>query len=146
MEKELKTCISGSFKFKPEIDLLIEEFNDLGVTVLSPEKGWLYIPKYRILKPEFRPLPLERNMSIKTIEDNFLIGINQSDFLYVASFEGYIGESTSMEIGFAFAKQIPVYSIQKIINIENDLWFGEVLNRIKVKSPSEVIKETKQES
>lgn len=48
-EGELSTCISGSFKFKPEIDRLIEEFQDLHVKVLSPEKGWLAVPRYQIL-------------------------------------------------------------------------------------------------
>lgn len=35
----LKTAISGSFTFKPEIDALHETFADYGVQVLAPPNG-----------------------------------------------------------------------------------------------------------
>jgi hypothetical protein len=39
MSELLTTAISGSFKFKPEIDALHDEFADAGVNVLEPSKG-----------------------------------------------------------------------------------------------------------
>ena len=114
---ELRCCISGSYsKFKPEIDRTIEEFNDHGIKVLAPEKGWLIIPKgliYRVNKNSFRPLPSERGMSVRQIENSFLENISRSHFLYVDNREGYFGETASLEIGFALAREIPVFFRQK---------------------------------
>ncbi len=64
--EKLRCCVSGSFKFKPEIDLAIDEFADLGVIVLEPAKGWLYRdPHIIIAGPSFRPLPNEVNIPIQ---------------------------------------------------------------------------------
>lgn len=140
-EYELSTCISGSFKFKPEIDLLIEEFRDLHVKVLAPEKGWLVVPKPIIIAPIFRPLPSERNMSIRAVEDSFLKSIIDSTFLYVADINGYTGNSVNFEIGFALEKEKPIYAYEKINNEENDLKYEELLKQIKIMSPVEVVKD-----
>lgn len=142
-ENELKCCISGSFfKFKPEIDRTIDEFKDLGVTVLAPDKGWLYIPN-RVLRAkymEFRPLPAERGMTIKQIEDSFLSKIKQSDFHYIANFEGYVGMSTCLEIGFATACGVPSFSIEQIkFEDVGDLWFKKVIGeQVTIALPKEV--------
>lgn len=138
-ECELSTCISGSFKFKPEIDRLIEEFKDLHVKVLAPEKGWLVIPRYRISSPKFRPLPSEQKMSIRQIEDDFLRSIKRVTFVYVADFEGYTGSSVNFEIGFALGQGKPIYCIEKIINNECDLMFGEHIKSIKIMTPEETV-------
>jgi hypothetical protein len=106
VENEPKCCVSGSFKFKPEIDLAIRELKDLRVTVLSPEEGWICIP---FANPSFRPLPTEVGKSIKQIEDNFLSSVRKSDFLYVVNPNGYLGMSACLEIGFAVANDIPVF-------------------------------------
>lgn len=144
-ETELTGCISGSFKFKPEIDSLIDEFRDLGAIILSPEKGWVTLPRHRLLRlphPKFRPLPMEQRATIKRIEDNFLKSVTRSDFLYVANFEGYTGQSTNLEIGFAFGKGIPVFSVVQMKNDEyGDLWFGNILEQIKNITPTEVVEE-----
>lgn len=143
LENELKCCVSGSFfKFKPEIDRTIDEFRGLGITVLAPEKGWLFIPN-RILRAqymEFRPLPKERGMSIRQIEDSFLDKVVQSDFHYVANFEGYVGKSTCMEIGFAMACGVPSFSIEQIkFEDSGDLWFKKIIDQqVKIALPKEV--------
>lgn len=113
-EKKLKCVVSGSFsKFKPEIDRAIDEFTDLKVIILAPNKGWLLIPptrNYSKEKNSFRPLPSERGMDIKQIEDGFLSAIKDSDFVYVINPDGYIGNVVSFELGFAMALDIPIYS------------------------------------
>jgi hypothetical protein len=141
-ENELKCSVSGSFiKFKPEIDLIIDEFTDLKVTVLAPSKGWLYIPR-RVFKAKdfgFRPLLKERGMSIRQVEDDFLESIRESDFLYVANFEGYVGNSVSFEIGFAIACGVPVFSREPIkINSGEEPWLSNVLKEVKVATPGQV--------
>ncbi len=106
----LKTAISGSFKFKPEIDALHEEFFDHGVTVLEPSRGWLWTPGMQVSPLTFRPLPAERGLNIREVEDRFLQAIDEADFLYVLCPKGYIGASTSLEMGYAFAGETPVYA------------------------------------
>lgn len=149
-EKELRACVSGSFKkFKPEIDLAIEELGDLGVTVLAPGKGWLYIPPQRILNPtdyEFRPLPSEKGMSIKGIEDDFLSSVRKSDFLYVVNPEGYIGEVVNMEIGFALALDIPVFLQEKASQfLDLDERWDEIKHRLKACTIKEAIAEVEEQ-
>lgn len=146
-EAEISTCISGSFKFKPDIDLLIEEFQDLHVKVLSPEKGWLVVPRYQILRPGFRPLPSEKGMTVRHIEDGFLRHIESATFLYVGNFEGYTGLSTFLEIGFALGTNKPVYCVNEIKrNEENDLWFEEVLKEsIKAMTPEDTVKDVRKQ-
>ena len=141
-ENELKCCVSGSFfKFKPEIDRTIDEFRDLGITVLAPEKGWLFIPNriQRAKYMEFRPLPSERKMSIRQIEDSFLLKIKQADFHYIANFEGYLGPSSALEIGFAMACGVPSFSVEQIkLDEPNDLWLKKITGKIKIAAPKEV--------
>lgn len=113
--EQLKTVISGRFVSKPEIDRLHEAFRDLGIVVLAPEKGWLYIPsgryEYLTEAPGFRPLPGERHMTIRQIEDSFLACIRRADFVYLYNKEG-LGESTGMELGFAIGCGKFVYAYQ----------------------------------
>ena len=145
-EHELKACISGSLKkFKPEIDLTIDEFTDLHVKILAPEKWWVNRIRHGIIiadKGDFRPLPSEINIPVWDVEPKFLHSVSKSDFLYVVDIGGYIGLSTGFEIGFAMAKDIPVFSMEKIaINPEEygDLWLSEFINKIPVATPKEVV-------
>lgn len=45
-----------------------------------------------------------------TIEKHHLQAIEQSDFLWLHAPEGYVGVSAALEIGFAFAHRIPIFS------------------------------------
>jgi len=148
-EKELKACVSGSFsKFKPEIDLAIEELKDLGVVVLAPEKGWLYKPPRTIFSPsesQFRPLTSEAGKKIKQIEDDFLLRVKKSDFLYVVDPGGYVGNSACLEIGFAVANGIPVFLQEKInpLLVEGNGVWEEIKSKVKVFSLKEAINQIK---
>lgn len=141
----LKCVISGSFdKFKDVIDKTIDEFVALGVNVLAPEKGWLYIPNQRAVQKGFRPLPNEIGMTIKQIEESFLTHLANSDFLYVVNPDGYIGNTVSMEIGFAYARQIPIYlqnPVSKLLDL--DTRFETILNNIKVLDLENILKDIK---
>lgn len=108
--EQLQTAISGSFKFKPEIDALHDEFADYGIAVLEPTKGWQPLPFGSIIMPDFRPLPVERGMSIDAIEQRFLDAIKKSDFSYVYNPESYIGLSAALEMGFAIGEGKPIYA------------------------------------
>jgi nucleoside 2-deoxyribosyltransferase len=112
-EQQLTACISGSFKFKPEIDALHEEFADYGVTVLEPTKGWLYVPTQRLIKPDqFRPLPSEVGMDAFEVEERFLAAVRRADLLYLYNKYQYIGNMAAYEIGFASALKKPVFAAE----------------------------------
>lgn len=113
------TCvISGSFKFKPEIDEAYDELMDNGIEVLSPEKGWLYLPPHRRLQieqtGEGRPLPSEQGMTLPQIEDSFLSELGRASFVYLVNMGGYMGESTFLEIGHALGHKKPLYAQQPL--------------------------------
>lgn len=122
-QSHLRCVVAGSFeKFKKEIDLCIDEFQDFGVMVLAPEKGWVFKPPQRLYRLQdriFRPLPKEMGMSARQIEDSFLEAILNSDFVYVVNPDGYVGNTVSFEIGFAIALGIPVYA-QQLIDTQLD--------------------------
>jgi len=150
-ERKIKATVSGSFsKFKDKIDLAIEELEDLGVEVLSPDKGWLYIPKYRVLRITeslgLRPLPSEKDMSLKQIEDEHLRSISNSDFLYVVDPDGYVGEMVSFEMGFAWAADVPVFSMEQINpNLDIDpLWKQRIKTLVRIRSIEQVVQEAKE--
>jgi len=124
MAERLTACISGSFKFKPEIDSLIDEFADYGVTVLEPTKGWLYVPG--ILKEPvgtFKPLPQEVGMDASQVERRFLSAIARAHFVYLHNQSGYLGVMSSLELGFTIGKNKPIFAREPITleNFENDL-------------------------
>jgi hypothetical protein len=113
--EQLRTAVSGSFKFKPEIDLLHEEFADHGVKVLEPSKGWLWTPSLAYEEPgEIRPLPIERSLTAEEIEERFLRALDDSDFHYVNNLEGYIGDMTAYEIDYSIEANMPIYSREPI--------------------------------
>lgn len=142
-ERQLSCVISGSFdKAKPEIDQAIDTFTELGVKVLAPEKGWLYLPRSR--RPlGFRPLPSEAEKTIKQIEDEFLQNLGNSDFLYLIDPNGYLGSSAALEVGYAVASKIPIYAQQELSLFLNDGITEDLLAMIKTLSPEEVIMELK---
>lgn len=125
----MKCVISGSFrKFYKEITRLIEEFDNLGVEVLSPKKS-------KIINPDDEFVLLEtdsRGASIKQIEEDHLKAIRNSNFLYVCNPNGYVGNSATMEIGFAIANKIPIYSLEAI----NDLTLSQF---VVVASPEKIM-------
>lgn len=117
MDEKLTCVISGSFKFKPEIDELYEELEDNGIKVLAPDKGWLYTSSHRakILYPDgFRSLPSERGMSPAEVEYEFLRHLGNASLLYLFNEEGYIGNMAAFELGHAFSLNKPVYARQSI--------------------------------
>lgn len=149
-ERKLKCVVSGSFrKFKQEIDTAIDEFTDYGVIVLAPDKGWLYIPPHKLYTLDdinFRPLPTEVDMSVRQIEDNFLDALSKSDFVYVVNPNGYVGNTVSMEIGFAIGLGKPVYSQEPITpNLDIDPMWRERISNVKDCTIQEAIKEIKSE-
>jgi nucleoside 2-deoxyribosyltransferase len=136
-----ETAISGSFKFKPEIDSMREAFADNNITVIAPDEGWLYIPKLVVSgsKNQFRPLPTEQGMTVREIEDRFIASIKESDFLFVMNVDGYFGLSTALEMGFAESFNKPIYALQEVDYTKCEIdelwliyWLKENLNIVPI--------------
>ena len=102
----LRVAISGSFRKHFEgIKSKIAEFESLGVEVLSPKSSAIVNPN-----EQFAILATDQTNDPKQLEENHLLAIKESDFLYVFNPDGYIGLSTAMEMGYAKALGKPIIS------------------------------------
>jgi len=121
--------ISGSYRKDFEsIRQTFEEFRDLGCTILSPsnvsivseQDGFVYMKGEEAETPE-------------NIEDRHLKAIQKANFVWLHTPEGYVGPSAALEVGFAHAAGVPVYT-KELPNDKTLQSFVQV-----VASPSEVL-------
>jgi hypothetical protein len=114
----ITAVVSGSFKFKPEIDKTIETLEVTGITVLEPTKGWLIMPTYEITERlrhgQIRPLPTEERQTTREIEDRFLKALGRANLMYLMNQDGYVGKSAGLELGFALGLNKPIYALQQL--------------------------------
>jgi nucleoside 2-deoxyribosyltransferase len=106
----VRAVLSGSFR--KDYEGLVRAYTELvtcGVQVLSPHR--LDFKDEHVL---FVRDTAEKDTSEETLERHHLLGIQQADFLWVHLPDGYVGVSTAFEIGFALAKNIPVYSESEV--------------------------------
>ncbi len=96
--------ICGSRRFKPEIRKFAEELKKKGVTVYEPylhsgQQEWENLSKeYK----EFIALGLTHDHFYK---------IRMADVVFLFNKDGYSGNSTTLEIGYAVAKNKPIYAL-----------------------------------
>jgi len=92
------------------------EFKTRGAEVLSPtstevqredKDGFVYLT--------------DNHGGPREIESGHLAAIGRSDLLYVVNPGGYLGLSTAMEIGYALARSVPVYSSDPITESPHNL-------------------------
>ena len=104
------TVISGSFrKHLKYIVKLKEELINNGIAVLSPSGKAAVNPD-----KEFIVLDSDPINHPKTLQDSVFAKIRRSTFLVVANFDGYLGNAVIMEMGYAIALGIQIYTIEKI--------------------------------
>ena len=102
----ISCAISGSFHRSPEQLLSAYcELNMIGCQILSPHRL-----DFIDNRAEFVVEKHESELSIKEIQDHHLLAIRQADFLWLHLPDGYVGTSTSFEIGYALANKIPMFS------------------------------------
>lgn len=105
----ISVTVSGSFhRHMNAIAEVVEDFTDRGLRVLSPEDPRV-VDRYE----DFLFVASDRVRSIRLVQDRHLEAIRASDFLWIVSPDGYIGQSASMEIGFAVAAGIPIFSLTR---------------------------------
>jgi len=106
MQRIIRATLSGSFH--KDVEGLQRAYNELACNqcqILSPHK----------LDFETSSVLFVRDISEKAetdfnLEKHHLLAISQSDFLWVHAPCGYIGISTAMEVGYAAAINIPIFS------------------------------------
>ena len=102
--------ISGSFrKHFDEIMVLIQMFESIGITVLSPKKS-----KVIDSRTEFVLLDTDDVDNPKILQQRHLDAIRQADALYICNPHGYTGASTILEMGWALALGKPIYAQEEI--------------------------------
>lgn len=102
----LTACVSGSFhRCMTKIANDVHELVDLGVRVLSPAD-----PRVVAYTGEFLFVASDIVRSVKLVQDRHLKAIAASDFLWLVTPDGYVGQSASMEIGYAVAYGVPIFS------------------------------------
>ena len=103
---KLKATISGSFtRHLTEIQRAVTQLKTLGVRVLSPEQ-----PTIVDQVSGFVFVASDRHRSVKLVQDRHLASIADSDFLWLENPDGHVGQSAALELGFAIASGVPVYS------------------------------------
>jgi hypothetical protein len=103
---KITATVSGSFtRHLSEIQRAVTELKAHGVRVLSPEQPTI-VEEVR----GFVFVASDRHRSVKLVQDRHLASIANSDFLWLENPDGHVGQSAALELGFAIASGIPVYS------------------------------------
>jgi nucleoside 2-deoxyribosyltransferase len=102
-----KVCVCGSFKFYKEMLDLEDKLRKEGIECFGPRK----------------------EKSILKCFDK----IDKADIVYVVDSNGYVGNSVSADMGYAYAKNKPIYASNPI----DDLALMDLING--VLSPKELI-------
>jgi hypothetical protein len=101
----LKVTVSGSFRrHMTAIHQAVTELREFGFDVLSPSD-----PRVVDQIGEFIFVASDKVRSIKMVEDRHLECIRASDFLWLVAPDGYVGQSASMELGYAAAVGVPIF-------------------------------------
>lgn len=102
----LTATVSGSFhRHMHAITGAVQELASLGVRVLSPAD-----PRVVAAQGEFLFVASDRVRSVRLVQDRHLEAIRAASFLWLVCPDGYVGQSASMEVGFAAAVGVPIFS------------------------------------
>jgi len=102
----LSAAVSGSFHRHMEaISSAVRELASLSVRVLSPAD-----PRVVAAQGEFLYVASDRIRSVRLVQDRHLDSIRAADFLWLVCPDGYVGQSASMELGYAAAARVPIFA------------------------------------
>jgi hypothetical protein len=133
--KNLCVTVSGSFhKHIRAIKEAVGDFTEMKIQVLSPAD-----PRVVDSVGQFLFVASDKHRSIRLVQDRHLSAIVYSDFLWLVAPDGYIGQSASLELGFAIAYGIPIFSEV----IPPDLTLQQYVKQVKnAKEAKEIIEYT----
>jgi hypothetical protein len=104
--QNVAVTVSGSFhRHMHEIGAAVEELAALSIRVLSPAD-----PRVVAAQGEFLFVASDPVRSVRLVQDRHLECVRASSFLWLVCPDGYVGQSASMELGFAAAVGVPIYS------------------------------------
>jgi hypothetical protein len=102
----ITATVSGSFhRHMHAITAAVHELASLGVRVLSPAD-----PRIVAAQGEFLFVASDPIRSVRLVQDRHLESIQAASFLWLVCPDGYVGQSASMEIGFAAGAGVPILS------------------------------------
>jgi hypothetical protein len=102
----LTAAVSGSFhRHMGAITAAVHELAALSIRVLSPAD-----PRVVAAQGEFLFVASDRVRSVRLVQDRHLESIRAADFLWLICPDGYVGQSASMEVGFAAAARVPIFA------------------------------------
>jgi len=102
----LSAAVSGSFhRHMDAITAAVHELAALSVRVLSPAD-----PRIVAQQGEFLFVASDPVRSVRLVQDRHLESIKAASFLWLVCPDGYVGQSASMEIGYAAAVGVPVFA------------------------------------
>ncbi len=120
--RKLSVVVSGSFRrYFDGISETVRTFESLGMDVLSPKAS-------RVVNPdeEFAVLETDDTSDPQTLEQRHLDAITAADALYLYNPEGYIGDSSKMELGWAIALGKPVFCKELVADATLKFFCGKV--------------------
>jgi hypothetical protein len=104
----LNATVSGSFhRHMGAITGAVHELAALSVRVLSPAD-----PRVVAQQGEFLFVASDPVRSVRLVQDRHLESIRAANFLWLVCPDGYVGQSASMEVGFAAAVGVPIFATQ----------------------------------
>lgn len=125
-------CVCGSRKFKPEVRRFAKKLEKAGVTV--------FIPYHHSGREEWENLSegYKKFVALGLTHDHFY-KIRMADVVFVYNKNGYSGNSTTLEIGYAVALGKPIY----VLSDKDEELCRLTLFREVVKTPKELINKLK---
>jgi len=102
----IRVTVSGSFrKHLLEVQRAVEMLTAAGAVVLSPSSPTV-VDKIE----DFVFVASDVHRSPRLVQDRHMAAIAESDFLWLVCPEGYVGQSACLEVGYAVAQAVPVWS------------------------------------
>lgn len=109
----LNAAVSGSFhRHMGAITAAVHELASMGVRVLSPAD-----PRVVAAQGEFLFVASDRVRSVRLVQDRHLESIRAANFLWLVCPDGYVGQSASMEVGFAAAARVPIFATRSPLDL-----------------------------
>ncbi len=87
------------------ITSVVHELAALSVRVLSPAD-----PRIVAFQGEFLFVASDPIRSVRLVQDRHLESIRAANFLWLVCPDGYVGQSSSMEIGYAVSEGVPIFA------------------------------------
>ena len=111
-EHSIFAVICGSFrKHLGEIVHIKKILEDKGIKVLSPQGAIAKNPDEEFILLDSDPID-----NPKLLQDSVFAKIRCSTFIVIANIDGYIGKAALLEIGYAVAHGISVYTIEPMLD------------------------------